>query len=292
MKVHELFATRTRTFSFEFFPPKTDKGLETLYSNLETLARLRPDYCSVTCGAAGGNRDKTIEIAAHINRRLGTLGVAHITCSWASRAEIRRMLDDARDQGLETVLALRGDPPKGQETFQRPEGGFAHACELVRMIRQEGYPFSVGVGGYPEGHVEAQDKQQDLEYLKLKVDEGADFIVTQLFFDNAVYFRFVERARALGIRQRIIPGIMPVVNYGRIVEFCKFCGSQVPEQLRRRMEPIAEDAEKVQEAGACYAAEQIRELLAGGAPGAHLYTLNQAAGVQRIFELLDSDLWR
>ncbi len=286
MKVTEVFASRPQTFSFEFFPPKTEKGLVNLYKKMDQLAELRPDFCTVTCGAAGSNRGQTVEIAEHCNTNMDCPAVVHVTCSWASRAEIREMLDQTRELGMENVMALRGDPPKGEKAFRAAAGGFTNAYQLVQMIREEGYDFAVGVAGYPEGHVENPDKQKDLEYLKHKVDQGADFVATQLFFDNADFFAFVDRCREIGITQRIVAGIMPVMNYHKILEFCDFCGAKMPEKMQALMEPIADDPEKVLEAGTRYAAEQIEELLAAGADGAHLYTMNKTQGIQRMYELL------
>jgi len=286
VRITEIFEERRQTFSFEFFPPKTEKGLANLYKKMDQLAELRPDFCTVTCGAGGSDRGKTVEIADHCNRNMDCPSVVHVTCAWAAKAQIREMLDETRDLGMENVMALRGDPPQGESAYQSRQDGFNYAHELVQMIREEAYPFAIGVAGYPEGHVENPDHEADLRHLKHKVDQGADFIATQLFFDNADFFGFVERCRAIGITQRIVAGVMPVMNFHKILEFCEFCGAKMPDKLRALMEPIADDPQQVLEAGTRYAAEQISELLEGGADGVHLYTLNKTQGIQRMYELL------
>ena len=196
MKVTEIFEKRRQTFSFEFFPPKTEQGLVNLYKKMDQLAELRPDFCTVTCGAGGSNRGKTVEIADHCNRNMDCPAVVHVTCSWAAKAQIREMLDQTRELGMSNVMALRGDPPQGAGDFKSHVEGFTYAHELVQMIREEDYDFAIGVAGYPEGHVENPDREADLLHLKHKVEQGADFVATQLFFDNADFFSFVERCRA------------------------------------------------------------------------------------------------
>ncbi len=286
MNILEKFRHQGVVYSFEVFPPKTEKGLAQLKLTLGELARLEPDFISVTCGAGGGNRDNTVEICAHIARELDVSAVAHVTCSWADRAQLGAMLDAAAAAGVEGVMALRGDPPKGESTFVAPTGGFAHASDLVRMIRDEKRPFFVGVAGYPEKHPESATPASDLEFLKLKVDQGADLVVTQLFFDNQLYFDFVARARDRGIAVPIVPGIMPIANYAKILEFCAFSSTSMPRDLALRMERVQHDPERTLAEGAAYAIEQIRDLLAGGAPGFHIYVLNQARSAKIILDAL------
>jgi methylenetetrahydrofolate reductase (NADPH) len=203
--------------------------------------------------------------------------MAHLTCVGATRAEIRTTLERLRDGGIENVLALRGDPPKGTTTFVRPEGGFGFASELVQFIRDEGFDFCVGAACYPEGHVECRDLDQDLGHLAHKVGRGVDFLISQLFFDNADYFAFVRRARRAGIQVPIVPGLMPITNVAQVQRFTQMCGSRIPEELQRRLQIVERDPAAVVATGVYWAASQARELFAQGAPGVHFYTLNKSS---------------
>lgn len=269
-------------FSFEFFPPKTGAGERSLLQTIERLRALDPAFVSVTYGAGGSTREKTIELVTRIKRNYGIEAMAHLTCVGHSRDEVARILDRLRDGGIDNVLPLRGDPPRGESRFVPPADGFAYACELVRFIRERGYPFCLATAGYPEGHPECPDRDLDLEHLKQKVDAGADFIITQLFFDNADYFRFVDRARAIGIRVPIVPGIMPVTNVAQIERITALCGARIPAALRTRLRAAEGNEQAVHEVGVDYATEQCRELLARGAPGVHFYTLNSSPATTTI----------
>ncbi|MBM4256672.1 MAG: methylenetetrahydrofolate reductase [NAD(P)H] [Deltaproteobacteria bacterium] len=282
MKIRDLFSLRSPTFSFEFFPPKTPQEVDELLARARELQPLSPSFISVTYGAGGSTRRNTIDLVCRFQEELGILGMAHITCVGHSQNELREVLDELKNRAVENLMCLRGDPPKGQTDFIPAPDGFAHAAELVSLARALD-DFCIGVAGYPEPHPECGDQQLDLEHLKAKVDRGADFITTQLFFDNRDYFDFCARARELGIRKRIIPGIMPITNYRQIVRFAKMCGSSIPEALHRRLEPVADDPQATLEIGVDWAWRQCEELLAGGAPGIHFYTLNRSLATQRIF---------
>jgi methylenetetrahydrofolate reductase (NADPH) len=275
MRIFDLFGQGVPLFSFEFFPPKTPQGERTLLDTIGRLRGLEPSFVSVTYGAGGTTRERTIEITTRIKRDFGMEAMAHLTCVGHDRAEIATILDRLQESGIENVLPLRGDPPKGEKTFIRPENGFGYAAELVSFIRQRGYPFCLGGAGYPEGHVECRDLDLDLEHLRQKVGAGLDFVITQLFFDTRDYFAFTARARAHGIRVPILAGIMPITNVAQIVRMTEMCGAHIPADLRNRLE-TAPNEEAVREIGIEHATHQCRELLQGGAPGIHFYTLNQS----------------
>ncbi|MEQ8766265.1 MAG: methylenetetrahydrofolate reductase [NAD(P)H] [Planctomycetota bacterium] len=286
MKVKDCFGTGDPVFSFEFFPPKSDQGVETLFETIRELHALSPSFVSVTYGAGGSTRERTIELVGRIKREIGLEAMAHLTCVGHSRDEIGEILDRLAAAGIENVLALRGDPPKGESEFQPHPDGFAYASELVGYIREGSHGFCLGGAAYPEGHVEAVSRDVDLDNLMRKVEAGVDFLVTQLFFDNTDYFEFVERVRALGVSLPIVPGIMPVTNVGQIERFTKMCGASIPPALRKVLEPVRDDEEAVVQTGIDYATEQCQGLLDGGAPGIHFYTLNRSPATRRIFENL------
>jgi methylenetetrahydrofolate reductase (NADPH) len=264
------------------FPPKTEQGERALLRTVEQLRSLNPSFVSVTYGAGGSTRHKTIELVAQIKREYGVEAMAHLTCVGHSRDEIAAVLDRLREQGIENVLPLRGDPPKGETEFIRPANGFGYAAELVRFIRDANYPFCLGGAGYPEGHIECPDRERDLEHLCQKVAAGLDFVITQLFFDSGDYFDFVARARAAGIRVPIIAGIMPITNFAQIQRFTQLCGAKIPTRLHNRLAAVQNDEAAVRAIGIEHATAQCRELLAGGAPGIHFYTLNQSPATAAI----------
>ncbi len=285
MLIKDLLNQGTPSFSFEFFPPKTDEAFDTLMETIRELQKLHPTFVSVTYGAGGSTRRRTIDVVAKAKGELGQESMAHLTCVGSTEEELRDVLDELRTQGIENVLPLRGDPPAGTDVFGKTPGGFGYANELVSFIK-ENYDFCLGVAGYPEGHQEADDFDTDLANLKLKVDAGADFVITQMFFDNRFYFDFVVQARAIGIDVPLIPGIMPILNLGQIQRFTQMCGASIPEELLERLEPIKEDADAVRQCGVEHAAQQCRELLEGGVPGIHFYTLNRSTSTRDIFENL------
>ena len=298
MRIRERLAHKRPVFSFEFFPPKTEKGEEVLWRSLEQLAPLGPDFVSVTYGAGGSTRARTIELVGNIKRRLGVEPMAHLTCVGATRDELARVLDQLAEHDVHNILALRGDPPQGQGKFEAPPGGFRYASELVAFIRERG-DFCVGAACYPEVHPEAPDGGVDLRNLRVKVDAGADFLISQLFFDNASFHAFERRAAEAGITVPIIPGIMPVTNFEQIRRFTQMCGASLPAPLQARLESVAEDPQEVFWAGVSYAAYQCRALLQPapsdpfttplarpGVPGIHFYTLNRSPATRAIFEIL------
>ena len=283
MKIRDMLKEGEPTFSFEFFPPKDEAGFDRLYRAIETLAPLKPSFVSVTYGAGGSTRRKTVELVEEIRNDIGIDSMAHLTCVGATRDELAEVLNDLRDRGVQNVLALRGDAPQGQDNFVPVEGGFAHANELVEHIRKD-YEFCVGVAGHPETHPEAADRRSDLENLKRKVDAGADFIITQLFFDNADFFRFREIAEYEGIRVPIIAGIMPVLSVKQIKRFTTMCGARIPRDLLSRIEAVEDDDEAVRHIGMYHATQQCHELLRNHAAGIHFYTLNRSSATRAIFQ--------
>jgi methylenetetrahydrofolate reductase (NADPH) len=285
MKISEILKQGQHTFSFEFFPPKTDEGFDLLFQTIENLKSWNPGYVSVTYGAGGSTRTKTLDLVARIKHQIGLEGMAHLTCVGHTADEIRVILDRLKEDGIENILALRGDPPNGEESFVKTKNGFGFGNELVSFIRKH-YSFCLGVAGYPEGHVESPNLKVDLVNLKRKVDAGADFIVTQLFFDNKYFFEFCERARASGIHVPIIPGIMPIINTKQTQRFTKMCGASIPQALLERLEQNQEDAAAVRQIGVEHATTQCAELLKHGVPGIHFYTLNQSKATLAILENL------
>lgn len=281
---------RTRPiFSFEFFPPKSEEGEEQLFSTIEQLKPLAPAFVSVTYGAGGHTQAKTVDLVSRIKNDIGLEAMAHLTCVGAGRSEIASVLRRLRDAGIENVLPLRGDPPKDQPGFVRPRDGFGYASELVAFIRSEGFDFCLAGAGYPEGHPESPDLDTDMRRLKEKVDCGVEFIITQLFFDNADFHGFVQRARSAGIRVPIIPGIMPITDFAQIERISALCGAQIPPALRDKIEPLRDDHSAVRAIGIEHATAQCRDLLAQGAPGVHFYTLNRSTATRAIVaELSDA----
>ena len=275
-----------RVVSFEFFPPKTDKGMDNLYAAVERLKGCRPSFVSVTYGAGGSTRDRTIELVTRIKKELNVETMAHLTCVGSTKDEIAKILDRLAEAGIENVLALRGDPPKGADRFEKTEGGFGYATELVAFIRDRDYPFCVGAACYPEGHPECPDLERDLHHLRNKVDAGVDFLITQLFFDNQDYFAFKRRCRHAGIDIPILPGLMPVTNYKQIKRFTDMCGARIPQELYRRLKIVQDDPAAVVATGTYWTARQSKYLLEGGAPGCHYYTLNKSSATLAVHAAL------
>ena len=285
MKIRDLFPHRKHTFSFEFFPPKNRKSGEALYKTVTDLSFLRPDFVSVTYGAGGSTRQRTLDLVLKLQREEGLNVMAHLTCVGHTREELRALVTSMAEQGIENILALRGDPPEGEKTFRPVEGGLSYANELVSLIRECG-DFSVGVAGYPEGHPESDTLDGDIENLKRKVEAGADFVITQLFFDNHHYFDFVERCEKAGIACRIIPGIMPVTNLKNVKFITGMCGAHIPEGLVSRLEKYEDDPATTAFIGLEHAFRQCRWLLEEGAPGIHFYTLNKSLASRHLLEKL------
>lgn len=282
MKIRYRLNPSNPCFSFEFFPPKTEEGVNSLIRTLEDLAPLEPGFVSVTYGAGGSTRDRTVELVTRIKQTTGIEAMAHLTCVGHTREELRSVLQRLAEAKVDNVLALRGDPPQGQKEFVPAEGGFRYASELVRFIQEEEFPFCVGGACYPEGHVETVSRDDDLRHLKAKVDAGLDFVITQLFFDNAFYFDFVERARRAGINVPIVPGIMPITNYEQVQRFTRMCGATVPMRLALQLERVKEQPEALVQLGVAHATVQCMELLSRGVPGIHFYTLNKSPATRMI----------
>ncbi len=285
MRIDEIIAAETPVFSFEFFPPKTDAGEQNLYAALRELKPLEPSFVSVTYGAGGTSREKTIEIVKRIKDEFGLEAMAHFTCVGATVPQLRATLEEMRAAGIENVLALRGDPPEGHEEWTKTDGGLEYSRELVELIGAD-YPFAIGAACFPETHIHADSAEADLHHLVEKVDAGADFLITQMFFDNRHYFDFLARARAAGVRVPIIPGVMPITKVGQIERMAKMCGAAIPEALRRELHAREDDAEAVLDFGVAYATLQCAELLAAGAPGVHFYTLNRSPATRAIVSAL------
>jgi methylenetetrahydrofolate reductase (NADPH) len=271
--------------SFEFFPPKGPDGVERLFTTVAELAPFAPDYVSVTYGAGGSTRRLTVELVGRIQRVVGIEAMAHLTCVGATQSELSGVLDQLQEAGVQNVIALRGDPPKGAESFVTLPGGFSHASELVAFIKQRDH-FCIAGACYPEKHPEAVSLTADLEHLKRKVDAGAEFLITQLFFDNRDFFAFVERARAIGIGVPIVAGIMPITNVSQIKRFTAMCGARIPDELLSELEPADSDNEAVARIGVEHALRQCRELVARGAAGIHFYTLNRSRATLEILRQL------
>jgi len=288
MKISQYLASHQKSFSFEFFPPKTENGIEDLFHTIGMLNGLKPTFVSVTYGAGGSTRRRTVELVQRIKREHGIEAMSHLTCMGMSKEGLDRLLGELQEGGIENVLALRGDPPKEAGEVSSVADAYTYASEFVGHIRRQ-YAFSLGGACYPEGHVECRDLKKDLAHLKAKVDCGLDFIITQLFFDNRYYFDFVDRARAIDINIPIIPGIMPITNVSQIKRFTEMCGASIPEALLRESEAVQDCPEGVLSIGIRHATLQCRDLLQNGAPGVHFYTLNKSSATYAILESL-SDL--
>jgi methylenetetrahydrofolate reductase (NADPH) len=285
MKIIDKLSAKTPAFSFEFFPPKDEAGVDRLFETVQRLKIYDPAYVSVTYGAGGSTRRMTVDLVKRIKREVGLEAMAHLTCVGATQSEIESVLEQLRDGGIDNVLALRGDPPKGETRFVKAEAGFGHASELAEFIASK-YDFCLAGACYPECHPESATPELDLQTVKRKVDAGVQVLVTQLFFDNQSYFTYVERARAAGITVPVIAGIMPITNVSQIKRFTAMCGASIPAPLLARLEAIGADAAAVQAIGVEHATEQCRALLAGGAPGIHFYTLNRSPATVEVLERL------
>jgi methylenetetrahydrofolate reductase (NADPH) len=274
--ISELFAQGRPLRSLEFSPPKDDAGVEALRQTAAALKPLAPDFVSVTYGAGGGNRERASQVSTLLRRDFGLTVMPHLTCVGHSRDELSQIADQIHAGGFRNIMTLRGDPPKGQTEFVQSRDGLRYANDLVTLLKARHADFCLGVAGYPEKHPEAPTSEVDLVNLKRKVDAGAAFVTTQLFFDNALYYRFVEKCRAAGISVPIVPGIMPVLSLKQIQRFAAMCGASLPPQLVKRLEAAGDQPEVMEAVGIDWALHQIRDLLAQGTPGYHLYVLNRA----------------
>jgi methylenetetrahydrofolate reductase (NADPH) len=285
MRIDHFFEDQRPVFSFEFFPPQTDEGMEQLKRTLHELKDDAPGYVSVTYGAAGSTRDRTVEITKWIKKELGIEAMAHLSCVGEPVERLRDILDGIQASGIENVLALRGDPPKGETEWRPHPGGLKYSTELAKLI-SENYDFAIGAACFPEVHPEAPDMAHDIMFLKEKIAAGVGFLITQLFYDNELYFDFVEEARSAGITVPIIPGIMPVTNFAQIKRITEMCGASLPAPFERELAARADHPEAVTELGVAYATLQCADLLARGAPGIHFYTLNRSPATRAILAAL------
>jgi methylenetetrahydrofolate reductase (NADPH) len=282
MRIPELYGAGDPVFSFEFFPPKTDAGYRALYRTIEELKHLDPAFVSVTCGAAGATRSRTADLVIRIQNELGITTMAHMTCTGQTEQELGETLSQLEAAGIQNVLALRGDPPRDQPEWRPVPGGFRHANELASFVRSR-FGFALGGACYPEKHPEAASLEEDIDNLKKKIDAGVEFLITQLFLETPDYFRFVERVRAAGIAVPVVPGIMPMIGLQNLRASMRLApGSKTPPELLRGLEEAEGDAERSLSVGVEWATLQCRELLAGGAPGIHFYTLNKSPAARRV----------
>lgn len=287
MRIDKLLGLGLPTISFEFFPPKTEEGFASLYRTIDELHPLKPSYVSVTYGAGGSTRQKTVDLVSRIQNDLKIRAMAHLTCVGHVADEIGQILDQLWNGGICNILALRGDPPVGQSQFVATEGGFGYANELAAFVRGR-HDFCIGVAGYPEGHPQCLNRTRDLENLKRKIDAGGNYVVTQLFFDNEKFYRFRDAARAMGIKVPIIAGIMPVLNVAQIKRFISMCGAKLPHPLLLKIESVETNAEAVHAIGVNYAIQQCRDLLKNSVDGLHFYTLNKSKATVEICKALDT----
>ena len=285
MRISELYAENGPRLSFEFFPPKTDAGFRSLFRSIEDLKLLDPAFVSVTMGAGGSSRSKTVDLVGQIQREIGITAMAHLPCVGFERTRVAELLDRLQANGIENVLALKGDPPADDVNFSQATDGFDHASDLVEFLHTR-WNFSIGAACFPETHPTATSAEDDLQHLLKKVQAGTDFLITQLFFDNADYFDFVERARAIGIEVPIVAGIMPITSAANIRRIAQLSNARIPDELEAGLSRVADDDDATLELGIEWATLQCRELLDRGAPGIHFYTLNRSPATRRIHEQL------
>lgn len=285
MKIRDLYAQPGLTLSIEFFPPKTEKGDENLFKQIAVLKTLKPSFCSVTYGAGGSTREKTVDLVDRIHRECGIEVMCHLTLVGQSRDEVRSVLTNLKKRGIDNVIALGGDPPQGVVDWRPHPDGFHHSVELVREVVAHQW-FSIAVAGFPEVHPRAESREADLRYLKEKVDAGADVVITQLFFDNEDFYRYVEDLRRLGVRVPIVPGLLPILSVSQLRRFTTLCGSKIPPRLEQLLAKVENDEEGAVRLGIDYATQQCEGFLRFGVPGIHFYSLNKSRSVKAIFENL------
>jgi len=285
VRIAEKIRTRRPFYSFEFFPPRDDAAEQNLLETIRALKPLDPGFVSITYGAGGSTRSRTVEVAKRLRSDDGFDVMAHVTCGGATVDELRALLNDLRRCDIENIMALRGDPPRGTAAFVAADGGLHHASDLISLLKAE-FPFCVGAACYPEKHPEAPSIDADLAALSTKVRAGAEFLVSQLFFDNARYFEFVDQARRWGITVPILPGIMPITNYEQIDRFTRMCGATIPRSLRAELEARRDDPGAIADLGVAYMTLQVADLLARGAPGIHFYTLNRSPATRAVVSAL------
>ena len=293
MKIGELLKKEIFSISFEFFPPKDELGEKQLFETVKKLEVLKPTFVSVTYGAGGSTRDRTRSVVKKIHEDTNLTVMAHLTCIAHTKEELIEILQDYKNIGIENILALRGDVPRDKPDWRPPKGACKYAKELVLLIREKfGDFFSIGVASYPEGHPESPNLEWEVRYFKEKVEAGADFSITQMFFINEYYYRFVEMCQRAGINIPIIPGIMPITNFKQVKKFASLCGATIPQSLIEKMEKVEEDPEEVKKIGIDFAINQCLDLIEHGVPGLHFYTLNKSDATIKIYEAIKSYLPR
>ncbi|UCB57758.1 MAG: methylenetetrahydrofolate reductase [NAD(P)H] [Candidatus Omnitrophota bacterium] len=286
-KIADILKEKKRTYSFEFFPPKTEKGEANLYKTAAAFAELGPDWFSVTYGAGGSTRQKTMEIVDELQKRFDIPVMHHFTCVGHSKAELKSIIGEMEKRNIHNILALRGDAPEGEDEWKPAPDGLEYCYQLIELIRTHGNTFSIGVAGFPEGHIDCPDKETDSKYLKIKIDSGGEFVITQLFFDNKDYFEYLDRAKKVGVGVRIIPGIIPITNYKTLIRFCNTCGATIPDRVHDIFRPLDGNDEATYKAGVDFVVEQCNDLLAGGAPGLHFYSLNKVNPTKEILSKIN-----
>ncbi|MBL7091943.1 MAG: methylenetetrahydrofolate reductase [NAD(P)H] [Candidatus Omnitrophica bacterium] len=286
-KISDILKEKKRTCSFEFFPPKTEKGEIKLYETAAVFAGLAPDWFSVTYGAGGSTRQKTMEIVDELQKRFNVPVMHHFTCVGHSRKELKVIMEEMKRRNILNILALRGDAPEGETEWKPAPEGLEYCYQLIELIRTHGNSFSIGVAGFPEGHIDCPDKETDSKYLKIKIDAGGEFVITQLFFDNKEYFEYLERTKKIGVNVRILPGIIPITSYQKLLKFCETCGATIPQKVHDIFKPLDGNDEATYKAGVDFVVEQCNGLLKGGAPGLHFYSLNKVEPVREILSKIN-----
>ncbi len=285
--ITDIFKEKEKTYSFEFFPPKTQEGINKLYETAAELSKLGPDFISVTYGAGGSTRGATLEICLEIQRRLSLTCMHHLTCVGHSKSELGAILDQMKQNNIRNVLAMRGDPPKSVEKWKPAPDGLEYSYQLCELIRKNyGDFFSIGVAGFPEGHINCSSKELDSQYLKIKIEHGGEFVITQLFFDNSIYFEYLDRIKKTGVNVKIIPGILPITSYQGLIKFCSTCGATIPQKVHDIFKPLDGNDEATYKAGVEFTVKQCQELIDNGAPGLHFFTLNKINPTKEIWQRL------
>lgn len=281
-KITDILKEKERTYSFEFYPPKTEAGRKRLPEVAASYAALKPDWFAVTYGAGGTTKEWTTDIVDSFQKRFDIPVMHHFTCVGHSQAELREILEDIKRRNICNILALRGDPPEGETEWKPAPDNFEYCYQLIQLIRSYNGFFSIGVAGFPEGHINCPDKETDSRYLKIKLDVGGEFVISQLFFDNKDYFEYLERISKIGVHVRVIPGIMPITNWQNLLRFTANCGASIPKQVEEIFKPLDGDDEASYKTGVDFIVEQCNELLKGGAPGLHFFAMNRINPVQEI----------
>ncbi|MCJ7777918.1 MAG: methylenetetrahydrofolate reductase [NAD(P)H] [Sedimentisphaerales bacterium] len=281
-KITDILKEKKRTCSFEFFTPKTEEGKAKLFKAAGVFARLEPDWFSVTYGAGGSTQALTLEIVVEMQKRFDVPVMHHFTCVGHSKNELKASIAEMKERNICNILALRGDAPEGEKDWKPAPDGLEYCYQLIELIRHFDDFFSIGVAGFPEGHIDCPDKETDSKYLKIKIDSGGEFVITQLFFDSRDYFAYLDRIRKTGVNVPIIPGILPITDYQTLLRFCNTCGATIPQKVHDIFKPLDGDAESTYKTGVEFAVQQCKDLLKGGSPGLHFYTLNKVDPTREI----------